>query len=136
MTDLSKWVAAHGCTYDISPVIELDEGQPSQTGFELNLHAELPMWDTITPELGKVIDEIRDKLGEVLEVLIPRDAKARVERVPFRRAVRFPHGGGKNPMVTRTARVFHPDYRAIQPSDREKLGPTETRLTEMGFRKV
>jgi hypothetical protein len=41
--------------------------------------------------------------------------------------------GGKNPMVTRTVRVFHPDYSALQPGDREKLHPTEKRLEEMGF---
>ncbi|MGH9320762.1 MAG: hypothetical protein ACRD3V_12865 [Vicinamibacteria bacterium] len=101
--------------------------------FELSLHAELPVGETITPELGKELDEIRDRLGDVLESLIPSDVKARMERVPFRRAVRFPKGGGKNPMVTRTARVFPADYAGVQPGDREKFGPTEKRLEEMGF---
>jgi hypothetical protein len=86
--------------------------------------------ETLGPETAKAFDEIRDKLGEILESLIPVDTKARIERAPFRRAVRFPKGAGKNPsagknpIVTRTVRVFHPDYTAMEPGDREKLRPT------------
>jgi hypothetical protein len=36
-------------------------------------------------------------------------------------------------MVTRSVRVFHPDYEAMKPGDREKFRPTEKRLEEMGF---
>jgi hypothetical protein len=36
-------------------------------------------------------------------------------------------------MVTRSVRVFHPDYAALQPSDREKLRPIEDRLAQIGF---
>ena len=39
-------------------------------------------------------------------------------------------------MVTRTLRIFHPDYAAVQPDDRQKFGPTEKRLSEMGFKKA
>ena len=88
------------------------------------------------PGLGKELDEIRDRLGDILESLIPSDVKARIERVPFRRSVRFMRGTGKNPMVTRTLRIFHPDYSALQPDDRKKFGPTEKRLAEMGLRKA
>jgi hypothetical protein len=98
----------------------------------LNLHAELPVGETLSPEVAKDLDEIRDKLGDILESLVPKDTKARIERAPFRRAVRFPKGG-KNPMVTRTVRIFHPDYQAMKPGDREKFHPTEKRLEEMGF---
>jgi hypothetical protein len=132
---MSTWITNHRCSYDIQPVIEMEEGASSQVGFELSIHAELPVGDSITPQLGKDIDAIRDRLGEILESLIPSDAKARIERVPFRRAVRF-LGGSGNPMVTRTLRIFHPDYAAVQPDDRKKFGPTEKRLAEMGFRKA
>jgi len=132
-SDLSSWITKHRCSYDIQPVIEMDEGAASQVGFELSIYAELQVGDTITPELGKDIDAIRDRLGEILESLIPSDTKARIERVPFRRAVRFLRGAG-NPVVTRTLRIFHPDYAAVQPDDRQKFGPTEKRLTEMGFK--
>ncbi|HEX9723291.1 MAG TPA: hypothetical protein VGC53_03320 [Vicinamibacteria bacterium] len=55
-------------------------------------------------------------------VLVPKESeKARFELVPFRRAVHFPHGAGKNPMVTRTVRIFHKDYGAVQPGDRQKF---------------
>jgi len=134
--DLLTWVDQHRCSYDIQPVVELEEGAPSQVGFELSVHAELPVGDSLTPELAKDVDEIRDRLGDILESLIPADAKARIERVPFRRAFRFMRGQGKNPMITRTLRVFHPDYSAIQPDDRQKFAPTEHRLTELGFRKA
>ena len=134
-TDMSEWIHQHRCSYEIQPVVEIEKGAPSQVGFELSVHAELPMGDSITPELGKDIDAIRDRLGEILESLIPSDAKARIARVPFRRAVRFLRGGGK-PVVTRTLRIFHPDYAAIQPDDRAKFAPTEKRLAEMGFKKA
>lgn len=132
MSETSDWVREHRCTYDIQPVAEMEEGQAVQLGFELNLHAELPVPGTITPELVATVDAIRDRLGEILESLVPKDTKARVERVAFRRSVRFPKGSG-SPMVTRSLRVFHPDYSALKPGDREKLYATEKRLEEMGF---
>jgi hypothetical protein len=134
--ETAKWISDHRCTYEIQPVVEIAKGTAGQVGFELSLHAELPVGEALTPELAKEVDEIRDRLGDVLESLIPTDAKARIERVPFRRAFRFMHGSAKNPMVTRTLRVFHPDYSALRPDDRKKLAPTEKRLTEMGFRKA
>lgn len=132
MSEMSDWVRKHKCTYDIQPVVEMEEGAATQLGYELNLHAELTLGGKLTPEEGRRLDEIRDRLGDVLESLIPKDTKARIERTPFRRAVRFPKGAG-NPMVTRTVRVFHPDYSALQPGDREKLHATEQLLEEMGF---
>lgn len=132
MSKTSDWVREHRCTYDIQSVVEIEEGGPTHLGYELHLHAELPVGETLTPEVGKSLDDIRDKLGEILESLIPKDAKARIELAPFRRAVRFPKGG-KNPMVTRTVRVLHPDNEAMKPGDREKFHPTEVRLEEMGF---
>jgi len=40
---------------------------------------------------------------------------------------------GKNPVVTSTVRVFHPDHEVMKPGDREKFHPTEKLLEEMGF---
>jgi hypothetical protein len=132
-SEWAQWVKQHKCTYDIQPVVEMEEGGPSQLGYELNLHAELPLAEgKLTTEAGKTLDRIRDRLGEILESLIPKDTKARIERVPFRRSVRFSKGAGQ-PMVTRSIRVFHPDYSALQPSDREKLRPTEDRLAQIGI---
>lgn len=135
-SETSAWIAEHRCSYDIQPVVEIEHGSPNQVGFELSVHAELPVGETLTPEDGKRLDEIRDWLGAILESLIPSDAKARIERVPFRRAVRFPRGAGKYPVVTRTLRIFHPDYSALRPGDRAKFGPTEKRLAEMGFKRT
>ena len=133
MTETSDWVVKHRCTYDIQAVMEMEKGESALVGFELNLHAELPMSGPITPEVGKKLDEIRDQLGEILKLLIPKDSdKVNVELAPFRRSVRFPQGSGR-PTVTRTARVFHKDYGAVEAGDRQKFGPTEERLTEMGF---
>jgi hypothetical protein len=133
MSDLSDWIHEHKCTYEIHPVLELSEGGPSHSGFELNLHAELAVPETMGPAAGKALDDIRDKLGEILESLIPKDAKAHIERAPFRRAIRFPKGAAGNPVVTRSVRIFHPDYAAMQPGDRERLRPTEERLMDLGF---
>jgi hypothetical protein len=133
MSETSEWVHEHKCKYDIQPIVELGEDGASHVGFELNLHAEIAVGETMGPETAKALDEIRDKLGEILESLIPKDAKARIERVPFRRAVRFPKGASGNPLVTRSARVFPADYAAVQPGDRDKFRPTEERLTDMGF---
>jgi hypothetical protein len=38
--------------------------------------------------------------------------------------------------VTRTVRIFHKDYAAVEPGDRPKLALAEKRLQEMGFRKT
>lgn len=137
MSGISDWTEEHHCTYDIQPIVEMNEGEAGQTGFEVNLHAELPVSSKLTAEDGKRLDEIRDKLGEILDMLVPKESeKARFELVPFRRAVRFPSGTGKKPLVTRTVRIFHKDYAAVEPGDREKLEPVNRRLQEMGFVKA
>lgn len=137
MSEISNWIHEHRCTYDIQPIMEMNEGEAGLTGFEVNLHAEFPVGGTLTADDGKRLDKIRDKLGEILELLSPKESeKARFELVPFRRSLRFPGGAGKNPLVTRTVRIFHKDYAALEPGDREKLVPAERRLQEMGFKKA
>jgi hypothetical protein len=137
MTALSDWIEKHRCTYDIQPILEMDEGQAGHVGFELNVHAEFPVSAKLTADDGKRLDEIRDKLGEIIDLLVPKDSEdARFELVPFRRSVRFSSGAGKNPKVTRTVRIFHLDYAAVEPSDRQKLEPAERRLQEMGVQKA
>ena len=44
-------------------------------GFELNLHAELPWEGETTPELLAKQDEIRDKLAELIDVLLPKQSE-------------------------------------------------------------
>lgn len=132
MSQISDWIREHKCSYNIQPVAELVEGASMQLGYELNLYAQVPADDNVPGKLGKAVDEIREQLTKIMESLIPKDAKAHIERAPFRRAVRFLRGSG-NPVVTRTVYVYHPDYSALEPGDREKLYPTEKRLEEMGF---
>lgn len=132
VSEMSDWIRDHKCSYNIQPVAELVEGAAMQLGYELNLYAEVPVNASVPGKLGQAIDELREELTKIMESLIPKDAKAHIERAPFRRAVRFLRGSGK-PVVTRTIYVYHPDYSALEPGDREKLHPTETRLEEMGF---
>lgn len=136
MAETIEWVREHDGSYEIQPVVELEEGQAVHIGYEVHLHAELTVGEKVTPELARTADGIRDKLGQILESLIPKDTRARIERVPSRRAVRFLRGVGQKPVITRSVRVFHPDYSAVQPGDRETFHPTERRLEEMGFRRA
>lgn len=98
---------------------------------QINLERLFPVEQRAVLDHWNAVDENRNPIA-VLALGVP-DTKARIERAPFRRAVRFPKGAGKNPMVTRTVRVFHPDNEAMKPGDREKFHPTEMRLEEMGF---
>jgi hypothetical protein len=52
MSETSDWIREHKCTYDIQPVVELEDGEATPIGYELNLHAELAVPDQITTELG------------------------------------------------------------------------------------
>jgi hypothetical protein len=139
LNDTLVWIREHRCRYEIQALVEVVEGRPCHVGYEVNLHAELPelpIGEKITKEVISRVDELRDRLGEILESLIPKDVEATIQIVPFRPSVRYPKGLGKNPVVTRTARVFPPNYANVNPGDRENFGPTEERLTEMGFTKA
>jgi len=37
---MTDWIEKHRCTYEIQPILEIDEGQNDRVGFELNLNAE------------------------------------------------------------------------------------------------
>jgi hypothetical protein len=135
-SEVSAWIREHRCTYDIQPLVEKKRGRTIHVGYEVNLHAELPVTEQITEADARRVVAIRDRLGEILESLIPKDVEARIQRVPFRASVRFPRGTTKNPMVTRSAAVYPPNYASVEPGDREKFGPTEKCLREMGFKKA
>jgi hypothetical protein len=139
VNDTLVWIREHRCRYDIQALVEVVEGRLCHVGYEVNLHAELPelpIGEKITKEVTSRVDELRDRLGEILESLIPKDVEATIQVAPFRPSVRYPKGLGKNPVVTRTARVFPPSYANVSPGDRENFRPTEERLTEMGFTKA
>ncbi len=134
--ELSAWITDNHCSYDIAPIVELQEGDRAEVGFELNLHAELPWKGEATPELRVKANEIRDKLTELANALAPKDSeKARFEIAPFRRAVRFAGGGGL-PKMMRTIRIFHRDFRNVESEDRAKFGPFEERLRSLGFKRA
>ena len=134
--ELSAWITDNHCSYDIAPIVELQEGDRAEVGFELNLHAELPWKGEATPELRAKATEIREKLTELVNALVPKASeKARFEIAPFRRAVRFAGGGGL-PKMTRTVRIFHRDFRNVEPEDRAKFGPFEERLRSLGFKRA
>ena len=133
--ELSAWITDHHCSYDLAPIVELQEGDRAEVGFELNLHAELPWKGESTPELRAKATEIREKLTELVNALVPQASeKARFEIAPFRRSVRFAGGGGL-PKMTRTVRIFHRDFRNVEPEDRAKFGPFEERLRSLGFKR-
>ncbi len=70
------------------------------------LYAELPWKAKFTPELRAKAEEIREKLTELVDVLVPKDSeKVRFEIAAYRRAVRFARGTGL-PQLTRTVRIF------------------------------
>ncbi len=80
--ELSAWVVDNYCSYDIAPIVELREGDRTEVGFELNLHAELPWKGKFTPELRAKAEEIREKLTELVDVLVPKDSE-KEGRVPI-----------------------------------------------------
>jgi hypothetical protein len=134
--ELLAWIAENHCSYDIAPIVELQEGNRTEVGFELNLHAQLPWKGESTPALRAKADEIREKLTELVHALVPKDSeKARFEIVPYQAAVRFARGGGL-PEMTRTVRIFHRDFRNVEAEDRAKFGPFEERLRSLGFKRA
>ncbi len=134
--ELSAWITDNHCSYDIAPIVELQEGDRAEVGFELNLHAELPWKGEATPELRAKATEIREKLTELVNALVPKASeKARFGIAPFRRAVRFAGGGGL-PMMTRTVRIFHRDFRNVESENRAKFGPFEERLRSLGIKRA
>jgi hypothetical protein len=134
--ELSAWVVDNHCSYELVPIVELQHGDRTEVGFELNLHAELPWEGESTPELRAKAEEIREKLTELVDVLIPKDSEnARFDIVPYQPAFRFLGGRGL-PKLTRTVRIFHSDFRNVDPEDRAKFGPFEERLRSLGFKRA
>ena len=134
--ELARWVRDNHCSYDIAPIVELQRGEQADVGYEINLHAELPWEGETTPEILAKQDEIRDKLAELIDVLIPKEsADARFDFVPFRLQARFLRGAGF-PTIKRTVRVFRRDYQHVTPEDRGKFRPFEKELDAIGFKKA
>ena len=134
--ELSAWIVDNHCSYDIAPIVELQHGDRTEVGFELNLHAELPWEGESTPELRAKAEEIREKLTALVDVLVPKESeKTRFEIVPYKAAARFLGGHGR-PKLTRAVRIFHADYHAVAPEDRATFGPFEERLRSLGFKRA
>ncbi|HXV65526.1 MAG TPA: hypothetical protein VEK15_32825 [Vicinamibacteria bacterium] len=132
-SDASAWIREHRCTYDVQPLVDKNHGRAVEVGYEVNLNAELPVTGRITVEDARRVEAIRDRLREILECLISEDVDARIQRVFFKWSVRSRRGASKRLMVIRSALVFHPNYRSVELSYRERFGPMEKHLRKMGF---
>lgn len=133
--ELAAWITDNNCSYEITTIVELHDGDRAEVGFELNLHAELPWEGQSMPEVRSKAEEIGDKLTELVDVLVPKESPhVRFEIVPHHAAMRFLGGRGR-PKMTRTVRIFHSDFREVEPEDRAKFGPLEERLRSLGFKK-
>jgi hypothetical protein len=132
-SDASAWIREHRCTYDIQPLVDKKHGRAIEVGYDLNLHAELPVTGRITMEDARRVEAIRERLREILECLIPKDVEARIQRVFFGWSVRSRRGTSKSLVVIRSALVFLTNYESVELGHRERFAPMENRLREMGF---
>ncbi len=135
--ETQDWARKSKAAWEIAPLVEMHKGERVQVGFELSLYARLPPDAPGTSEDDAAVEALWDRLQQIAESLLPLAGPgARIEVDPFEDAGRLRPETNFAPEVLLTARLVHAsDYFApVGESDRERMKPIETRLTELGLR--
>ncbi len=136
-SDVTAWAAAHGASFEVTPLVEMVKGRPVQVGFTISLYARLPVAGGPGPERVAAAGEIWEGLREIAQSLAPRvGPRARVDVEAQRPAAFFSPEGQMMPEVAFIARVFHGgDYfTEVTVGEEQKLRAVMGQLTEMGLR--
>lgn len=131
------WAQKTRAAWEVSPLIEMEEGVPVQVGFELELYARDPTENPLSGERPDADAAIWDRLREIAESLLPlAGGDARLEVDPFDAATRLRPETQFTPEVLLSARLFHgADLLVpVEEGDRERLKPLEDRLHELGLK--
>ncbi len=135
--DCRTWAQQARAAWEVTPLIEMEEGAPVQVGFELELYARVPTEIPLSGERPDAGEAIWDRLREIAESLLPlAGADARIEVDPFEAATRLRPETQFTPEILLSARLFHgADLLVpVEEGDRERLKPLEDRLHELGLK--
>ncbi len=130
------WTAQVKAAWELTPLIEMEQGAEVQVGFELSLFARVPGEVAAGLERQGAVERTWDRLREIAESLLPLvGADGRLEVDPYDAAARLRPQTQFAPEVLLSARLFHgSDLLApVKPGDRERLKPLEDRLHELGL---
>ena len=135
--DCRTWAQQAKAAWELTPLIEMEEGAPVQVGFELELYARVPTEIPLSGERPDAGEALWDRLREIAESLLPlAGADARIEVDPFEAATRLRPETQFTPEILLSARLFHgADLLVpVEEGDRERLKPLEDRLHELGLK--
>lgn len=132
-TDVPAWSKEHKACFEITPMIEMYEGQKLQVGYEVNLFAQI----VPGPDSARLFGETWEKLKGIAQMLLPPEAtKARLEVAPYRPAARLRPENEMAPEVMLGARIFHAAeyFKTVTEQERAALSGLEKRLTALGLK--
>ena len=132
--DWPTWCREHKGCYEIAPLLESHGGQRVQTGFEVNLFAQLP---TGTPaQRSAALPDLYSHLRQMLESMVQQEhPEARLEIDAFKHQAKLRPETEFAPEVQLSARIVrrHESFENVPDGTRDKLKGFEERLRALGL---
>jgi hypothetical protein len=133
-----EWTRTHQVCYNVQPLEEMHGGELVQVGFEVELAARLPSATEGIESRRRATRAVLNTLAELAERVFPAEGDiARSELAPVRAVAQLRRDTGRQPEVRRTVRIYRKQdsFRSVAEGDRQRLGPFERRLQELGAKR-
>jgi hypothetical protein len=133
-----EWARENRAAWELSPFVQMHQGQPVQVGYTLTLYARVPTEIPPSRERREAVLATWDRLRGIADALVAQEPEGTdIEVDAYDAEERFRRENGFRSEVTLYARIVHEkDYFApVEAGDRERLRPLEERLRALGLRR-
>ncbi len=128
------WAREHKVCYEVRPLMSKQGDRLVQVGFEFEIAARLPAAGESRQQATR---QLVSAIARLAHRVFPTEGEvARFELAPFRPVAQLRKETGLQPEVCRVVQVYQKeDFRkSVVEGDRQRLGPLEQRLRELGVK--
>lgn len=131
------WTREHKVCYEVRPLMQKHGEQLVQVGFEFEIAARLPKAAGLGESRRQTTQHLLRAMAQLVHRVFPAEGEvARFELAPFQPVVQLRREAGLQPEVRRVVEVYHKKnfWQSVGEGDRQRLGPLEQRLRELGVK--
>ena len=131
------WARENKVCYEVRPLMHTHDDELVQVGFEFEIAARLPDAEPGSEAGQDVTRHLIREMAQLAHRVFPTEGEvARFELAPFQPVAQLRKETGLQPELRRVVQVYHKEdfWQRVGAGDRERLGPLEQRLRELGVK--
>jgi hypothetical protein len=131
------WAREHKVCYQVHSLMQKYGEQLVQVGFEFEIAARLPKAAARGESRRQTTQRLLSAIAQLAHRVFPAEGEvARFDLAPSEPLAQLRRETGFQPEVRRVIQVYHKEdyWQAVGEGDRQRLGPVEQRLRELGVK--